>query len=84
MSAAHVADAVLVVLALAFALSLVTILRGPTAADRVAAADLSFFVLVGGLALVALRAGRPVLLDVAVVLAVVGFLSTVALSRTIR
>jgi multicomponent Na+:H+ antiporter subunit F len=79
-----VVDAVLVVLALAFTLAMGRIVRGPTRADRVVAADLAFFLLVGVVALVGARADAPAYLDVVLVVAVVGFLSTVALSRVVR
>ena len=79
-----VVEGTLAVLAVAFLLALVRIARGPTGADRVAGADLAFFLMVGGVALVGARQGAPTYLDVVLVMAVVGFLSTVALSRLVR
>jgi multicomponent Na+:H+ antiporter subunit F len=77
---------VLVLLAAAFgALALATarLLLGPTQADRVVALDLALaasVVLSGGAALVA---DQPRLLDVAVGLAAVGFVGTIAWARLI-
>lgn len=78
-----VVDATLAVLAIAFALAVARIAVGPTRADRVIGADLAFFLLVGGVALVGARQDAPAYLDVVLVMAVVGFLSTTALSRLV-
>ncbi len=77
-------DGVLVVLAVAFALALWRIARGPTAADRVAAADLTFFLVVGAVALLGARTDAGVYFDVVLVVAVVGFVSTLALTKVVR
>ena len=78
-----VVNGALVVLGVAFVLALVRIAVGPTRADRVLGADLGFFLLVGGLALIGAREAAPAYLDVVLVMAVVGFLSTVALGRLV-
>jgi multicomponent Na+:H+ antiporter subunit F len=69
-----------VVLTAAFILTLIRLWRGPSPMDRIMALDLA-----GGCALsvmvwVAIRYHQPVLVDVAVVLAIIGFLSTTALA----
>lgn len=79
-----VVDGALSVLALAFVMAMVRIARGPTRADRVVGADLAFFLIVGAVALVGARQDAPAYLDVVLVMGVVGFLSTVALSRLVR
>jgi multicomponent Na+:H+ antiporter subunit F len=59
------------------------LLAGPTQADRVIALDL---VLAGSIALAtaaALATGRPLFMDVAIGLAMVGFVGTVAWARMI-
>jgi multicomponent Na+:H+ antiporter subunit F len=62
----------------AFVLSLWRLVRGPTAADRVVALDLMAALAVGGIALQTLATGSQAYLRVASVLALVGFLGTVA------
>lgn len=67
----------------ALALAMARLLRGPTQADRVVALDLALstsVVLAGGAALVA---DQPRLLDVAIGLAAVGFVGTIAWARLI-
>lgn len=80
---AVVVNGALTVLAVGFVLALVRTALGPTRADRVVGADLAFFLLVGGLGLIGVRQQAPAYLDVVLVMAVVGFLSTVVLSRLI-
>jgi len=65
---------------LAMGLATVRLLRGPTLADRVMALDVLVIAAVGGVALVAWQTGRAVFLDVAVAVAMVTFISAVALA----
>ena len=67
--------------ALAMLLTFVRLVRGPTLPDRVVALDLMGVLAVGILAAYAVAADQPVLLDPAAVLALVGFLGTVAFAR---
>ncbi len=60
------------------ALIMVRLLRGPTAPDRVVAIDALTLLGVAVVALVALATAQAVLLDAAVVLALVSFLGTTA------
>jgi multicomponent Na+:H+ antiporter subunit F len=62
----------------AFALSLYRLVRGPTSADRVVALDLMAALTVGAIALQTMATGSHAFLRVATVLALVGFLGTVA------
>ena len=62
-------------------LGFVRLARGPSLADRVVALDMMTVSIVAFCALFAIRAGTPVFLDVAIALAIIGFLSTVALAR---
>jgi multicomponent Na+:H+ antiporter subunit F len=62
----------------AFALTLYRAVRGPTAADRVVALDIMAALAVGAMGLQTLATGSAVFLRVATVLALVGFLGTVA------
>jgi multicomponent Na+:H+ antiporter subunit F len=74
-------DGAMALLVLALGLSGLRLLRGPTLADRVLALEASAALLAGLLAAAAVRQGTTELLDVAMVLAVAGFLGTVAFAR---
>jgi len=63
---------------------MVRLVRGPTLADRVVAYDLMATITVGLLALVSMAFDARVLLDVAGVLALVMFISTIAFARYIE
>lgn len=65
---------------LAMGLATLRLLRGPTLADRVMALDVLVIAAVGGVALMAWQTGRAVFLDVAVAVAMVTFISAVALA----
>lgn len=69
----------LVILGVVFAA--VRLVRGPTLADRIVALDLMTVQLVSFGGLAALQSHSAGFLDVAVVLALVGFLATVCLAR---
>ena len=60
------------------ALILARLVRGPRAVDRVVAIDALTMIAIGVIALLALSAAQPMLLDAAVVLALVSFLGTAA------
>jgi len=60
------------------------LLVGPTSADRVVGLDLLFAVAIVLSLLAALASGRTVYLDVAIGLAVVGFVATLAWARLIQ
>lgn len=77
-------DLALVLLALATLPALVRVVRGPTATDRVVAAELVFIVAVAVIVLLAVRLDEPVLIDLALVAVLVGFVATVSLTRLIR
>jgi multicomponent Na+:H+ antiporter subunit F len=71
----------LALVGLAMFLTFVRLVRGPTLPDRVVALDLMGVLAVGMLAAYAVATNQPVLLDPAAVLALVGFLGTVAFAR---
>lgn len=75
---APVLAAAAVLVAVAFVLALARLVRGPTSADRVVALDLMAALTVGAIALQTLATGALAFLRVATVLALVGFLGTVA------
>ncbi len=68
----------LVGLGMAFAISLVRVARGPTAADRGTAADVGYLVAVAAFAIVAVLIDASVFIDLVLVATVVGFLATIA------
>lgn len=74
-------DAGLLLLVVAAALAVLRLVRGPSLPDRVVALDFLAVALVSFCGLLALRTGVRALLDVALVLALVGFLATVAFAR---
>lgn len=65
-------------LGLALILAFVRLVRGPDLPDRVVALDLMTALLMGIIAAYGIGAGQPVFLDVAIVLALVSFVATVA------
>ena len=73
----------LVLLGLALLVSLVRIVLGPTLSDRILALDLLTVVAMGFVGAIAVRTGLWLYLDIAIALALLGFLATVALARYI-
>ncbi len=73
----------LVMLGLALLISIVRIVIGPTLADRVLALDLMTVVAMGFVGAVAIRTGLYLYLDIAIALALLGFLATIAFARYI-
>jgi multicomponent Na+:H+ antiporter subunit F len=71
----------LAMVGLAMFLAFIRLVRGPTLPDRVVALDLMGVLAVGMIAAYAVAVDQPVLLDPATVLALVGFLGTVAFAR---
>jgi multicomponent Na+:H+ antiporter subunit F len=83
-TAAALTDAALVMLTLAAILAFVRVLRGPTLPDRVVAIDLVGVLTVGIMVAAAAATGERALLDVAIVLALVSFVGTIAYARYIE
>jgi multicomponent Na+:H+ antiporter subunit F len=77
-------EVVLGVLALAAVMGFVRLLRGPSLPDRVVAFDTLATVGVGISAVYSMAHNQPVFLDVAVVLALISFVGTVAFARYIE
>jgi len=74
----------LALVGLALALAFVRLVKGPTLPDRVVALDLMGVLAVGMLAAYAVATDQAVLMDPATVLALVGFLGTVAFARYLK
>lgn len=73
----------LVVLGLALLIASVRVIIGPTLGDRVLALDLLTVVAMGFVGTIAIRTGLYLYLDIAIALALLGFLATIALARYI-
>jgi len=73
----------LVLLGLALLLTIYRIVVGPTLADRVLALDLLTVLAMGFVGAMAIRTGITLYIDIAIALALLGFLATVAFARYI-
>eukprot|EP00913_Durusdinium_trenchii_P021374 g20087.t1 len=73
----------LVMLAAAFLLTVLRVVRGPSLPDRVVALDMLVGIVIGFIALIAIRTGFTLYIDIAISLGLVGFLATVAFARFI-
>lgn len=73
-----VSQITLVTLGLALLIALIRILQGPTLPDRIVAMDLFGVLVVGIIVVLAGRSGVRATLDAAVVIALIGFLATIA------
>lgn len=71
-------------LGLAVCLSLLRLLLGPAAPDRVVAADTLAVITTSGLAVIALVLGSPLYLDVALIYGTLAFVGIVAIARAIE
>lgn len=68
----------------AFIAALLRLLRGPTLPDRVLALDTAYVLVMLGLMLHGLVSGSKLLFEAALVIAVLGFVATVAFARFIE
>lgn len=73
--------AAFVLLLIGFVLTFSRIVRGPSLADRVVALDLLNLLVLAFIGLFAIASGEAIYLDLALALALVGFLGTVAFAR---
>ena len=71
------------VLSVAFLLTIRRVVAGPTLPDRVLALDMLVGIVIGFIALIAIRTGFTLYIDIAISLGLVGFLATVAFARFI-
>ncbi len=71
----------IVAVTLAVLLCAVRLLRGPDATDRVLALDTLYMNAVALIVLLGMRWGTPLLFEAALIVAMLGFVSTVALAR---
>jgi multicomponent Na+:H+ antiporter subunit F len=68
----------MVMLGLALLMTFVRLVKGPTLPDRIVASDLFGVLIVGLIVVIAGRSGVQATLDAAMVIALIGFLGTVA------
>lgn len=70
-------------LSVSFLLTVVKVVRGPTLPDRILALDMLVAVAIGYIAVIAIKTGFTLYIDIAIALGLVGFLATVAFARFI-
>jgi len=75
---------VLSLLSLSLILAFVRLVRGPSLPDRVLALDIAITMAMGIIAVYAVQNNQPVFLDVALILALLSFLGTVAFAYYIE
>jgi len=75
------ADIALAVLGLALLLTAWRIIAGPTLPDRVVGLDMLTGIAIGFIAVIAIKTGFTLYIDIAISLGLVGFLATVAFAR---
>lgn len=80
---AYAVHAALAILTLALVLTAIRVIIGPTLADRVLALDQLVAIAVGFVAVIAVKTGFELYIDIALALALVGFLATAAFARYI-
>jgi multicomponent Na+:H+ antiporter subunit F len=73
----------LALLVLSFLFTVYRVMAGPTLADRVVGLDMLVGIAIGFIAVIALKTGFTLYIDVAIALGLVGFLATVAFARFI-
>lgn len=69
---------IFIMLVSAMVLAFIRLLRGPSLPDRVVSLDLNTSLVVGFISAYAIGTNQPVFLDIAIVLVLISFLSTVA------
>lgn len=77
----HSATISLIILGFAMLIAIIRVVIGPTLADRILALDLLTVIAMGFVAAIAIRTGLMIYLDIAISLALLGFVATVALAR---
>ncbi|WEX07751.1 cation:proton antiporter [Chelativorans sp. AA-79] len=73
--------AALGILSFSFLLAVLRVLRGPALPDRVVGLDMLVTIAIGFIAVIGIRTGYTLYLDIAIALGLVGFLATVAFAR---
>ena len=71
----------LFVLGLSLLLTVLRVIIGPTLPDRIVALDMLVGVAIGFIAVIGIRSGFVLYMDIAIALGLIGFLATVAFAR---
>ncbi|TWG99286.1 multicomponent Na+:H+ antiporter subunit F [Mesorhizobium sp. J18] len=71
----------LALFSVSFLLTVIRVIIGPTLPDRVLALDMLVATAIGFIAIIGIRTGFTLYLDIAIALGLVGFLATVAFAR---
>lgn len=74
-------SAALIILGLALLLTVWRVVAGPTLPDRILALDMLTGIAIGFIAVIAVKTGFSLYIDIAISLGLVGFLATVAFAR---
>lgn len=69
------------VLSLSFLLTVIRVIIGPSLPDRILGLDMLVTIAIGFIAVIGIRTGYTLYLDIAIALGLVGFLATVAFAR---
>jgi len=69
------------ILSLAFLLTVYRVVAGPTLPDRIVGLDMLVAIAIGFIAVIAIKTGFTLYIDIAISLGLVGFLATVAFAR---
>ncbi|PDT05351.1 cation:proton antiporter [Rhizobium chutanense] len=78
---AAASSAALIILGLALILTVWRVVAGPTLPDRILALDMLTGISIGLIAVIAVKTGFSLYIDIAISLGLVGFLATVAFAR---
>lgn len=71
----------LILLSLSFLITIYRIVKGPTLPDRILGLDLLVAIAIGYIAVIGIKTGYTLYVDIAIALGLVGFLATVAFAR---
>ncbi|WP_240535137.1 cation:proton antiporter [Notoacmeibacter marinus] len=71
----------LYLLSASFLLTVMRVILGPTLPDRILSLDMLVSVVIGFIAVIGIRSGFTLYIDIAIALGLVGFLATVAFAR---
>ncbi|MEM5473473.1 cation:proton antiporter [Hoeflea sp. AS60] len=69
------------ILSLSFLITIYRIIKGPTLPDRILGLDMLVAIAIGFIAVIGIKTGYTLYVDVAIALGLVGFLATVAFAR---
>lgn len=77
----HAVTLTLAILCLSFLVTVYRIIKGPTLPDRILGLDMLVAIAIGFIAVIGIKTGYALYIDVAIALGLVGFLATVAFAR---